>query len=240
MEVCKHCGTPTTSPDAVCDSCRNRSITLEKMYEFYNQFQKSREHLQAINNMNNELWNLKNTRPQTNWSSFWIIWILCGSVGGLIGLFILAILMEISEVTSALIGFLGMVVVTVVFVLSFERNTKKNNVIKLEFNTWRDSQIKQLDEMISNEYEKIHNLYNQTNKYIPEQYSDLNTVTSLIQLVESSRADSLKDAINLYESIKHTDEMLRLQQQMSRNTKISAMANVVSAVANVETAINTR
>ena len=242
MEVCKHCGTPTNSPDAVCDSCRSRNLTLNKMYEFYREFSNSINHSQRINDCINE-YNYINSLGLDNslWVTFWLIWV---GLGGPTTLFILALVTssvtaDPGGATGGLIVFLLLTAIFMIFLITLILTIAKWKKYKEKQSASKSNKLANLDTRINAEKQQLTNLYNQTNQFIPEQYSNLTIVATLIQLVESRRADSLKEAINLYESIKHTDEMLRLQQEMSRNTEISAMANVVSAVANVGTAINT-
>ena len=65
-------------------------------------------------------------------------------------------------------------------------------------------------------------------------------VQILIQLIETKRADSLKEAINLFENIKDTQTLIQLQSETNKNAANAANAAAVSAVANVITAYNTR
>jgi len=73
----------------------------------------------------------------------------------------------------------------------------------------------------------------------PPNYRYSHAVGRVIFFIENQRADSIKEALNLYEIEVHNDKMLAEQQRQTKAAETSAKANMISAVANVVSAYNT-
>jgi len=61
------------------------------------------------------------------------------------------------------------------------------------------------------------NSLNNTNDIVPEQY--LSALDEIIELLQSARADSLKEAINLYEEILYREKELELQREIEQQRR---------------------
>lgn len=73
----------------------------------------------------------------------------------------------------------------------------------------------------------------------PRNYCYSHAVGRVIFFIENLRADTIKEALNLYENEVYQNKMLAEQQRQTKAAKLSAKANVISAAANVVTAFNT-
>lgn len=226
MDTCIRCGVPTNSPDNICDSCRNRNITLSKLYEFYEQTKCTEPRMKAVNNLINQY--NSTSKAKSNWLIIWILTLLVSPVA-------LAAISAINDIIGQEIylgGILGIFVLIVMPILNIRGNRK--------FKGWKEKEMLELSQSIAHENTIIENIYNKSSQYVPYKYREPHIVRTLIQLIESNRADSLKEAINLYESIKYTDSMLSLQKEMSENARASAIANVATAVNTYGVYKNTR
>ena len=45
MGVCKHCGASLNSNEELCNSCKSKQMTINKMYDFYNKMLNAEKHL---------------------------------------------------------------------------------------------------------------------------------------------------------------------------------------------------
>ena len=59
--------------------------------------------------------------------------------------------------------------------------------------------------------------------YIPEKYNTLETVTELLGYLEDGRADTKKEAFNLYESVQHEKRMEEMQKSIQNATEATAI-----------------
>ncbi|MCR5790918.1 MAG: hypothetical protein K6G83_13610 [Lachnospiraceae bacterium] len=73
----------------------------------------------------------------------------------------------------------------------------------------------------------------------PPDYRYSDAVGRVIFYLENQRADTLKEALNMYENEVYQNKMLAEQQKQTQAAQISAKANMISAAANVVTAFNT-
>lgn len=73
----------------------------------------------------------------------------------------------------------------------------------------------------------------------PPNYCYSDAVGKVIFYIENQRADTIKEALNMYEQEIYQNKMLAHQERQTRAAEISAKANVISAAANVVTAFNT-
>ena len=80
-----------------------------------------------------------------------------------------------------------------------------------------------------------------------EKYLDLNVINQLLEYLNSGRADSLKEALNLYEEVAHRERMETMQasiltaaQQTATESAVAAQAALRSAAANEAAAAEAR
>ncbi len=73
----------------------------------------------------------------------------------------------------------------------------------------------------------------------PPDYRYTYAVGRVISFIENLRADSIKEALNLYEKELYQDRMLSEQKHQTQAAEASAQANMASAAANIVTAFNT-
>lgn len=59
---------------------------------------------------------------------------------------------------------------------------------------------------------------------MPEEYFDSSTATEICQFLENGRADTMKEAINLYESVQHEKRLEDMQLEPMIATKEAAKA----------------
>ena len=66
--------------------------------------------------------------------------------------------------------------------------------------------------------QQILDVYDQeVRPWLPDEYSSSSTTLTLLRFLQSGRADSLKEAMNLYEEIEHRRRMEEGQQRMEKN-----------------------
>ena len=72
--------------------------------------------------------------------------------------------------------------------------------------------------------------------YIPEKYNTLETVKELLGYLEDGRADTKKEAFNLYESVQHEKRMEEMQKSIQNATEATAVeaAKQTSKMGNIE------
>lgn len=241
--LCRKCGIPIQSDETICDSCRNKEITLTKMHEFYEQIKDIEIAINRLSNYNMEVKRLQNAKYSS--SEIWLLSLLLIAPASEFVIFIIygtvCEMVETVELTWFVtitlgIGLLAIIVFIVSGVIlpiiwSKRNRTKFYNKIR--------QQIEYYNRLIAQENKFIADVYSQSNQYISMSYANPSIVRILIKLIESNRADSLKEAINLYESIKHTNMMLQLQQEIVHDVRYNSYINTVSAMANVATAYNT-
>lgn len=69
---------------------------------------------------------------------------------------------------------------------------------------------------LSNRYNQLQNeLWNNTSAWYPPDYYTMAAVSFFIDAVRNSRADSVKEMVNLFETTKYREQMLAYQQQHS-------------------------
>ena len=159
FKPCQYCGMPTKTPDMICNSCRSRIITLNKLYEFYKQFYKSTDYLQSINNYMYEKDNLRYIRGKSKWGVFWGIWI---TIGFIVGPIMLIALTTITDDNAMGVTFvLGIIsaILLAVFIITINSVTKYGYEQDAIANKHKQENISRLDKLIQAEYQKIHDLY---------------------------------------------------------------------------------
>lgn len=240
--TCIKCGMTIYDNQKLCESCINREITLDKMYEFYNQIKIIDIYKNNISNLKNQLAKVCIQKPSISkiliiilaWVGIPCYWVLITILIGIItGFSDDKNVVNLIMLTSLLISTIIAILITCILGYKYWIYRKK-------FYDDRDAEIARIKNLIAAEQKNIDSTYENTNRYIPKAYMEPKIVLILIQLIESKRADSLKEAINLFESIKDTKTMIQLQSEINRNTVDAANAATISAVANVITAYNTR
>jgi len=240
--TCIKCGMTTSDNQQLCESCINREITLDKMYEFYIQIKIIDIYKNNISNLKNQLAKVCIQKPSISsiliiilaWVGIPCYWVLITILMGIItGFSDDKNLVNLIMLTSLLISTIIAILITCILGYRYW-------VYRTKFYDDRDVEIARIKNLIDAEQNKLDSTYENTNRYIPKAYMEPKIVLILIQLIELKRADSLKEAINLFESIKNTQTMIQLQSEINRNTVDTANAAAISAVANVITAYNTR
>ncbi|MBO5387312.1 MAG: hypothetical protein J6A59_04135 [Lachnospiraceae bacterium] len=240
--ACIRCGVSVNSSDNICDSCRNRNITLSKLYEFYEQT-KETEQIEYSNYELNREYIVHSNKSCWYW---WIIWPAYVSIIPIIDTMIITCMMLIMRsilendtafIITIVMSFAIAFIVTLVSFIWLKR-IYSDDIYSKESN--KQNKLRELNQKIIENNNKIKSIFINSNQYVPFNYKETHIVMALIQLIESNRADSLKEAINLYESIKYTDSMLSLQKEMSENARVSAIANVATAVSTYGVYKNTR
>ncbi len=69
-----------------------------------------------------------------------------------------------------------------------------------------------------------------------DRYLELNTVSQLLEFLRCGRADSLKEALNLYEEIAHRNRMERMQSSIMTATQYTATQSSITAQAALRSA----
>ena len=214
MALCKNCGSIAESDNELCSKCKSKQATIDKLCEFHLKMLPAEEHFYNVRSLENTLRITQQSEysNKSTWFAFTVVTLVC-----------------------------IVMVFTIVFIPVFAYYLfKEEGNSRNKFYEQKEKNIEILNAQIQKEYCAIAGIYESTNKFVSTNYAEPVIVRALIRLLRDGRADSLKEVINLYENIKHTDEMMRLQQEISYNSKVSAVTNTVSAFANVNTAINTR
>ncbi len=113
----------------------------------------------------------------------------------------------------------------------------QNNIVQYQ-NQIRDLQERQIPEADA----RLIIAYQDSQPLIeafPPDYCYSEAVGRVIFFLENQRADTLKEALNLYENELYQSRMLAEQKKQTQAAQVSAKANVISAVANIATAFNT-
>ncbi len=116
-------------------------------------------------------------------------------------------------------------------------NNTKNNIANYQ-NQIYDIQTRQIPEAEARliiAYQDAQALI----EVFPPDYCYSYAVGRVISFIENQRADTIKEALNLYENEVYQNKMLAEQQRQTKAAELSAKANVISAAANVVTAFNT-
>lgn len=138
-------------------------------------------------------------------------------------------------VAVVLIGFIVML-----FAIHKNKNKKRKAKLAVEVQKCEEDLKKQVD--VLNQIIRV----NYSNFIaLPEKYRYSFAVSTMLGYLNSMRADNMKEAINLYEEELHRmrmekgqQRMIMIQQQQQRTLNTIQNYNMVSAVANVSTAIS--
>lgn len=150
--------------------------------------------------------------------------------GALAVLYLLAIIVAGGFGASAE-GMIGMIVAVIMALIAlgliysaYSALTKDSRMAKA--NAYYSSQIGSLEKAEKAHNQKVKAFYNKTDvagmlDFLPEKYRSSGTISCLIKLFSERRADTLKEAINLYEDEEHKERVeemqkAQLQEQESR------------------------
>ena len=123
-----------------------------------------------------------------------------------------------------------------------KRNSIENNIREKKVNKFNES-IAESNEIISEqisivnrEMQEIRQLADEELYWYPRNYCYSDAVNYFINVVSNYRADSLKEAINLYvEELRHR-QMMQNQQELVRQQKINNVLSTANLFANLSTA----
>jgi hypothetical protein len=91
-----------------------------------------------------------------------------------------------------------------------------------------NEQVKAQEQSVINDLQKVQVAYRQRVSYwYPDNYCSVDTVEFFHNAVKNYRADSLKEAINLYETALHQRRVEDTQKQALNEQRFANMANLV-------------
>lgn len=122
----------------------------------------------------------------------------------------------IKNLTSLLIVFLVPIIYVIVMLkcVTLPNNKKK----KQKAQEYLETELPKQQKIIQQKKDELEALVNSEQaailvETIPEDYASVDAVSSFILYIKNQRADSLKEAINLYEEELHRQQMIEMQQE---------------------------
>lgn len=217
QQVCPSCGNYTTLIDGECSLCKQRKGTIELIEQFQNNMQQVDGAFEFIIHYNETLEYYKKIIKETKYNKK---------------------LFEILGITFAL-SFMATIILiplAIIIIVIGDKHSKKL-LLNIE-----EAQNK-LNECV-NSYQialtDISNCYNNSNKFIPIKYSAPLLVNEIKQILVNRRANSIQEALNIYETDLYQSKMLDSQNTQQAQLALIAGLSAISATANVVTAFNTR
>lgn len=197
----------------------------EQLVEFYKQYQYTQ---QAYNDYYcNCPQNINNLHKIEKSNKLWyIIWLLFLAMLFLIGFSGI----DSSNTDDAAFAGMWIFIVIIAGIISLVMYSKAENKNRQKLG----------DLILQQEQAKqyINEAYNNSNRIIPFIYAEPRIVYTLIQYMENRRADSIKEAINLYEQQKNFNVQMNQLHGIAQMSAINAAANVVNATSNVANTIH--
>lgn len=146
--------------------------------------------------------------------------------------------LDYSPIITAILGIIIIVIAIIV-------DVSKNKKIK----TKKSKRLPELYEekrIDTQKLQQIMDLHKNKFNMFPQEYMIPFALEYFISVIRSGRADTMKEAMNMYEDQLHKWKMENLseahliaQQEANAIAAVNAAANIVSAAANVSTSINT-
>lgn len=227
QQVCPSCGNYTTLIDGECALCKQRKGTIELIEQFQEDMKPVENAFDFILNYENTLdyYNKKIKQARGNRDFLQVAFIL--------GIIVTCVLMlgtflNLGLIVLAIFGLIG----TVIFYSSFRKTNKNIDEAQDKINECNNSNQYALTD--------ISNCYNNSNKFIPIKYSAPLLVNEIKQILVNRRANSIQEALNIYETDLYQNKMLSAQANQQAQMALIAGLSAISATANVVTAFNTR
>lgn len=169
----------------------------------------------------------------------WSLFILLAS--GNIFTDLIPITMEVLFFDEFIFGVIAHVLNIGLFVKFYTYFNENVNIGAMETTYWNDPIVANETQKYGIADKKVENLLSSEQfktdiDFIPKKYRTSNAVSYIYNLLESQRADSFKEALNVYEDDLHKMRLENMHQQIleaSRNAEIAAR-NAESAAANAE------
>lgn len=200
----------------------------------------------AINNRKDEIYDLKSRKGNIVFTIIAIVVALvafCPAV-----LIIAAILTPITGKWDAAVPYsltitpiLGVLMIIAAIIIDVTKNTKRKK--------YKAKRLVELDEGIETDTQKLKVVMStrkEAYNVVPSGYMYPFAINYFIDVLKCGRADSMKEAMNLYEDQVHkwkienlAESTLLAQQEANAIAAINATVNTVSAAANVATSIHT-
>ena len=205
---CQNCGKEVSEETKFCPSCGNAINQASSKNEnkegagLLNELKKYYEHFSKLSDVYN-LYRIGNSltndldwqkKVKSNLIAGWIFFII-GTLG-----FIITLIPTIQSEGILLIAFWQLFIFEIVFSIVGLVFIIKNKKRKATLKFYTDN-LPIFSQKISDHYQKLPNCS------LPIEYTDSTIIPQLISLLDSKRADNLKEAINLFEDECHKAEV---------------------------------
>jgi len=212
---CQYCGTSIKLTDNELDDVKGSSFAQEKKADIL-KLKKCLEHFGEIRDVYekySEHWNIKRELDSLDGCTFFLGVIVCGAILSFLGTLLFSIF--VYNLPSSVGLFLTLALPFVFWFLGVIHRKKKKAYIQ--------NQLEDIYKIIEQHYQKYEDCPLAIGNTSPSR------IEEYINLIETGRADSIKEAINLQIDDEHKTKMLRLQQEAADNARAAA-----SAAANAE------